>query len=112
MRLGREAVDALAGGDGSRWHSGRAARRSTEPGHAVALDALGLQPILALDLRLGEGSGAALAIPVIRAAAKMAAMSTFEQATVSRSGMSEHDSRGGDPACRTTPVTDAFERGG
>ena len=39
-----------------------AAHRSPEPGHAVALDRLGLRPILELDLRLGEGTGAALAV--------------------------------------------------
>ena len=61
-----------------------AAHRSVEPGHAVVLDRLGLAPILELDLRLGEGSGAALAIPVIRAAARICGeMATFEQAAVS-----------------------------
>jgi nicotinate-nucleotide--dimethylbenzimidazole phosphoribosyltransferase len=61
-----------------------AAHRSVEPGHAIVLDRLGLAPILELDLRLGEGSGAALAIPIIRAAAKICGeMATFEQAAVS-----------------------------
>ena len=61
-----------------------AAHRSVEPGHAVVLDRLGLTPILQLDLRLGEGSGAALAIPIIRAAARICGeMATFEQAGVS-----------------------------
>jgi nicotinate-nucleotide--dimethylbenzimidazole phosphoribosyltransferase len=63
-----------------------AAHRSVEPGHAVVLDRLGLAPILQLDLRLGEGSGAALAIPVIRAAARICGeMATFEEAGVSGS---------------------------
>jgi nicotinate-nucleotide--dimethylbenzimidazole phosphoribosyltransferase len=63
-----------------------AAHRSVEPGHAVVLDRLGLAPILQLDLRLGEGSGAALAIPIIRAAARICGeMATFEAAGVSGS---------------------------
>lgn len=63
-----------------------AAHRSVEPGHAIVLDRLGLWPILELDLRLGEGSGAALAIPIIRAAARICGeMATFEQAGVSSS---------------------------
>ena len=61
-----------------------AAHRSTEPGHAVALGTLGLQPLLELGLRLGEGSGAALAIPVVRAAARIVGeMATFDEAAVS-----------------------------
>jgi nicotinate-nucleotide--dimethylbenzimidazole phosphoribosyltransferase len=61
-----------------------AAHRSVEPGHAIVLDRLGLAPILELDLRLGEGSGAALAIPIVRAAARICGeMATFEQAAVS-----------------------------
>jgi nicotinate-nucleotide--dimethylbenzimidazole phosphoribosyltransferase len=63
-----------------------AAHRSVEPGHAIVLDRLGLVPLLELDLRLGEGSGAALAIPLIRAAARICGeMATFEQAGVSGS---------------------------
>ena len=46
-----------------------AAHRSTEPGATVALDALGLRPLLDLGLRLGEGTGALLALPLLRAAA-------------------------------------------
>lgn len=42
--------------------------RSDEPGHDVVLDALDAHPILELDLRLGEGTGAALALPILRAA--------------------------------------------
>lgn len=41
---------------------------SPEPGHAVQLEALGLEPVLQLRMRLGEGSGAALAVPVLRSA--------------------------------------------
>lgn len=45
-----------------------AGHRSPEPGHDVQLADLGLEPVLNLGLRLGEGSGATLAIPVLRAA--------------------------------------------
>lgn len=43
-----------------------AAHRSTEPGHSMQLEELGLTPLLDLEMRLGEASGAALAIPLIR----------------------------------------------
>jgi nicotinate-nucleotide--dimethylbenzimidazole phosphoribosyltransferase len=60
-----------------------AAHRSRELGHAVALRQLGLVPLLDLDLRLGEGSGAALAMPLCEAAARMVReMKTFAQAGV------------------------------
>jgi nicotinate-nucleotide--dimethylbenzimidazole phosphoribosyltransferase len=60
-----------------------AAHRSREPGHAVALRALQLVPLLDLDLRLGEGSGAALALPLCEAAARMVReMKTFAEAGV------------------------------
>jgi nicotinate-nucleotide--dimethylbenzimidazole phosphoribosyltransferase len=61
-----------------------ASHRSREPGHAIALASLGLQPLLDLDLRLGEASGAALALPLIEAAARMVReMKTFAEAGVS-----------------------------
>ncbi len=61
-----------------------AAHRSQEPGHAIALEALGLEPLLDLGLRLGEASGAALVFPIVEAAARMVAeMLTFEEAGVS-----------------------------
>jgi nicotinate-nucleotide--dimethylbenzimidazole phosphoribosyltransferase len=60
-----------------------ASHRSSEPGHGIVLEALGLDPILDLGLRLGEGSGAALAIPVVAAAAAIVGgMTTFEDAGV------------------------------
>jgi nicotinate-nucleotide--dimethylbenzimidazole phosphoribosyltransferase len=62
-------------------HSLIAAHRAAEPGHRVALEHLGLQPLLTLDIRLGEGSGAALALPIIQGAARlMRDMGVFEQA--------------------------------
>jgi nicotinate-nucleotide--dimethylbenzimidazole phosphoribosyltransferase len=62
-----------------------AGHRSVEPGHAVALGKLGLRPVVDLDLRLGEGTGAALAFPVIESAgAVLREMATFDSAGVSR----------------------------
>ena len=61
-----------------------ASHRSPEPGHAVVIEQLGLDPLLDLELRLGEGSGAALALPVIRSATLLlAGMATFDSAGVS-----------------------------
>jgi nicotinate-nucleotide--dimethylbenzimidazole phosphoribosyltransferase len=45
-----------------------AGHSSTEPGHRIALSHLGLEPLLTLEMRLGEGTGAALALPIIEAA--------------------------------------------
>lgn len=45
-----------------------AGHQSAEPGHHIALEYLGLEPLLRLDMRLGEGSGAVLALPLIEAA--------------------------------------------
>ena len=60
-----------------------AAHRSAEPAHGKALEKLGLTPILDLGMRLGEGSGAALAVGVVKAAlACHQGMATFEQANV------------------------------
>ncbi len=63
------------------------AHASAEPGHAKAVDVLGVRPLLHLDMRLGEGSGAALAVPLLRAAiAIFQEMATFEDAGVSEAG--------------------------
>lgn len=45
--------------------------RSAESGHGLMLDALGVRPLLDLDMRLGEGTGALLAVPLVRAAARL-----------------------------------------
>ena len=61
-----------------------AGHRSTEPAHQIVLDRLGLEPLLDLGLRLGEGSGALVALPLVRAAARvLAEMATFDEAGVS-----------------------------
>jgi len=79
------AAAALA----ARFHGGVrdylfAAHRSTEPGHAPLLELLGQRPLLDLEMRLGEGTGAALAVPVVRAAvAAFTRMATFASAGVS-----------------------------
>ena len=60
-----------------------AGHRSVEPGHRVALASLGLRPLVDLDLRLGEGSGAVLALPLVQAAARvLREMATFDSAGV------------------------------
>lgn len=60
------------------------AHRSAEPGHAALLGALDARGLLDLDLRLGEGSGAAVAVPLLRLACALhAGMATFVQAGVS-----------------------------
>ena len=60
-----------------------AGHRSVEPGSTAALAHLGLEPLLDLELRLGEGSGATLALPMLQAAAKiLREMATFDSAGV------------------------------
>ena len=70
------AVDALIAG-----------HRSPEPGHTLVLDRLALEPLLDLRLRLGEGSGAALALPIVRSAlALLNEMASFDEAGVTDAG--------------------------
>ena len=76
VRISPSAVDVMI-----------AAHRSPEPGHAIVLEALGLEPLLELGLRLGEGSGAALALPLLQASvAILAEMATFGDAGVTDAG--------------------------
>lgn len=64
-----------------------ASHMSLEPGHRRILEHLGLSPLLSLDLRLGEGSGAALAYPLVASAVELYnRMATFEEAKVSEAG--------------------------
>jgi nicotinate-nucleotide--dimethylbenzimidazole phosphoribosyltransferase len=61
-----------------------ASHQSVEPGHRIGLEHMGLKPLLDLNLRLGEGTGATLAMHLIEAAAKcLAEMATFAEAGVS-----------------------------
>lgn len=60
-----------------------ASHRSAEQGHGLVLNALNIQPLIDLDLRLGEGSGAAIALPLLRLACALHnEMATFAQANV------------------------------
>jgi nicotinate-nucleotide--dimethylbenzimidazole phosphoribosyltransferase len=60
-----------------------ASHRSAEPGYAIAVARLGLHPFLALDMRLGEGSGCPIAFDIIRGACDvMRNMATFEEAEI------------------------------
>lgn len=62
-----------------------AGHRSPEPAHAIALQRLRLEPIVEYGMRLGEGTGALLAVPILAAAgATLREMATFEEAGVSR----------------------------
>jgi nicotinate-nucleotide--dimethylbenzimidazole phosphoribosyltransferase len=59
-------ADRIAPG-AAQWYA--AGHRSTEPAQALALAKMGLEPLLDLGLRLGEGSGAVAAVPIVRSAA-------------------------------------------
>jgi nicotinate-nucleotide--dimethylbenzimidazole phosphoribosyltransferase len=73
-------ADRMAPGARQWWQAGH---RSTEPAHALALESLQLDPIVDLQMRLGEGTGAAVALPIVRAAvATLASMATFGEAAV------------------------------
>ncbi len=64
-----------------------AGHRSVEPGHTVTLDHLGLRPLVDLELRLGEGTGALLALPIVQSAARVLRdVATFDSAGVAAGG--------------------------
>ena len=77
-----------------------AAHRSPEPGHALVLGELGLEPLLDLGLRLGEGSGAALALPLLSSSLAI----LREMATVASAGVTDAGREG---AARSRRVPDA-----
>ena len=71
-----------------RWF--QAGHRSVEPAHSFALKRLGLEPLLDYGFRLGEGTGAVLALPILRAAqATLTDMATFAEAGVSEQSADE-----------------------
>lgn len=74
-------AERMAPGSARWW---QAAHRSQELGHRLALSALGLKPLLDMGMRLGEGSGALLALPLLQSAVALHAdMATFSSAGVS-----------------------------
>jgi nicotinate-nucleotide--dimethylbenzimidazole phosphoribosyltransferase len=74
-------ADNMAHGSRRWWVAGH---RSAEPAHTIALDYLELRPLLELDMRLGEGSGAVAALPLVMMAARiLTEMATFGDAGVS-----------------------------
>ncbi len=74
-------ADRLAPGARHWWVAGH---RSVEPGHTLILDHLELRPLLEMDMRLGEGSGAVVALPLVLMAARvLTEMTTFGDAGVS-----------------------------
>ena len=74
-------ADLAAPGARDWWVAGHA---GAEPAHAIALERLGLEPIVSLGLRLGEGSGAATALPLVKLSANILCdMATFSSAGVS-----------------------------
>jgi nicotinate-nucleotide--dimethylbenzimidazole phosphoribosyltransferase len=73
-------AEALAPGVAARCVAGH---RSTEPGATAVLERLGLEPLLDLSMRLGEGTGGCLAVPIVQAAARLLTeMATFDEAAV------------------------------
>lgn len=74
-------AERLAPGARAWWQAGH---RSPEPAHGIALSQLELAPIADLGMRLGEGTGATVALPILRAAvATLSSMATFEDAGIS-----------------------------
>ncbi|ROZ87653.1 nicotinate-nucleotide--dimethylbenzimidazole phosphoribosyltransferase [Gordonia sp. OPL2] len=90
-------ANELAPGAARWWVAGH---RSVEPAHTIALDHLDLAPVLDLEMRLGEGSGALAALPLVASSVDiMRSMATFDEAGVS------------DGAAAADDTTDAIARG-
>ena len=80
-------AEQLAPGAREWWVAGH---RSVEPAHTLALNHLGLRPLVDLDMRLGEGSGAMAALPLVLASARiLTEMATFADAGVSTADAEE-----------------------
>jgi hypothetical protein len=87
-------AEELAPGARAWWVAGH---RSTEPAHTLVLEQLDLKPLLELNMRLGEGSGATAAIPLLTMAVQVLTdMATFEDAGVS--GPAEDEPAPAEPA--------------
>jgi len=85
-------AEELAPGARAWWVAGH---RSTEPAHTLVLEQLDLKPLLEMNMRLGEGSGATAAIPLLTMAARVLTdMATFETAGVSEKPAEQEDSVG------------------
>src|SRR5204862_41940 len=86
VEVANSLVDTGAGAlDPHAVHAMGAGHRSAEPGASVALNRLGLPPLVDLGLRLGEGSGALLALPIVAGAVRV----LHEVATFGSAGVSE-----------------------
>ncbi|MET0235599.1 MAG: nicotinate-nucleotide--dimethylbenzimidazole phosphoribosyltransferase, partial [Kibdelosporangium sp.] len=80
-------AEELAPGARLWWVAGH---QSTEPSHKLALEQLGLEPMLDMKMRLGEGSGAVVALPLLAMATRvLAEMTTFQDAGISGPGTPE-----------------------
>jgi nicotinate-nucleotide--dimethylbenzimidazole phosphoribosyltransferase len=88
-------AERLAPGASAWWLAGH---RSVEPAHTLLLDHLGLDPLLDLGMRLGEGSGALAALPLVTMAGRVLA----EMATFAEAGVSDREADTGDAAVGPT----------
>ncbi|SDP52525.1 nicotinate-nucleotide-dimethylbenzimidazole phosphoribosyltransferase [Actinopolyspora xinjiangensis] len=87
-------AEELVPGAARWWMAGH---RSVEPGAALVLEHLDLRPVLDLEMRLGEGSGAVAALPVVNAAIRvLGEMATFAEAGIE--GPTESETTGSSPA--------------
>jgi nicotinate-nucleotide--dimethylbenzimidazole phosphoribosyltransferase len=99
-------AEELAPGARAWWVAGH---RSTEPAHTLVLEQLDLKPLLEMNMRLGEGSGATAAIPLLTMAVQvMNDMATFEDAGVSGPAEDDEATDGtpAEPATAETPATE------
>lgn len=98
-------ANRLAPGARHWWVAGH---RGSEPAHAIALEQLGLEPLLDYGMRLGEGSGAATALPIVKAAVNILVdMATFESAGVSGKGETPASADDDAPASYKAPSNSA-----